>query len=148
MPDGRSPTAIDVQVGERIRMQRLMIHMSQQTLGERLGLTFQQIQKYEKGTNRIGASRLHQISEILGVPVSSLFEGLPGQNNRASGQMQRYFVELMLTAQGQRLVAAFAKLTDKDVRSNVVGLLESLVQPSSPVNHPSRKKPARAERGK
>jgi transcriptional regulator with XRE-family HTH domain len=128
MPDGKSLNAIDVHVGERVRMQRLMIHMSQQTLAAGLGLTFQQIQKYEQGTNRIGASRLHQISEILAVPVSFLFEDLPGQNSRAGGQMPKYFVELMLTAQGQRLVAAFAKLTDKDVRSNVVELVESIVR--------------------
>jgi transcriptional regulator with XRE-family HTH domain len=146
MPDGKSPDIIDAHLGERVRIQRLMIHMSQQTLAAGLGLTFQQIQKYERGTNRISASRLQKISEILGVSVSSLFEGLPGQNNRAG--TPRYFVELMGTVQGQRLVAAFARLTDKDVRSYIVRLVESLVRPSPPAHQPSRKKPARAQRGK
>jgi transcriptional regulator with XRE-family HTH domain len=148
MPNGKSPNAIDAHLGERVRMQRMMIHMSQQTLAAGLGLTFQQIQKYEKGTNRIGASRLYQISEILGVPVSLLFKDLPGQNNRAGTQTPQYFVELMLTAQGQRLVAAFAKLTGKNVRGKVVGLVESLVSHSRPAHHPSRKRPATAKRGK
>jgi transcriptional regulator with XRE-family HTH domain len=148
MPNGKSPNAIDAHVGERIRIQRMMIHMSQQKLAAGLGLTFQQIQKYEKGTNRIGASRLYQISEILGAPVSLLFEDLRGQNNRAGTQTPQYFVELMLTAEGQRLVAAFAKLTDKNVRGKVVGLVESLVSRSPPAHHPGRKRPATAKKGK
>jgi transcriptional regulator with XRE-family HTH domain len=84
MPNGKMPTAIDKHVGERVRMRRIMVNMSQDTLGKKLGLTFQQIQKYEKGTNRISASRLHHISEILGVPVSFMFEDLPGQKSHAN----------------------------------------------------------------
>ena len=74
----KPPNPVDRHVGSRVRMRRIMLGMSQEKLGEGLGLTFQQIQKYEKGTNRIGASRIHQISEILQVPVSFLFEGSPG----------------------------------------------------------------------
>jgi transcriptional regulator with XRE-family HTH domain len=73
----KSPNYIDKHVGSRVRMRRIMLGMSQEQLGEALGLTFQQVQKYEKGTNRVGASRIKQISEILGVPVSFLFEGSP-----------------------------------------------------------------------
>src|SRR2546423_13379469 len=72
------PNPIDKHVGSRVRMRRVLIGMSQEKLGEALGLTFQQVQKYEKGTNRIGASRLQQISIILGVPVSFFFDGSPG----------------------------------------------------------------------
>ncbi len=74
----KAPNPVDRYVGSRVRMRRIMLGMSQEKLGEALGLTFQQIQKYEKGTNRVGASRMQQISEILQVPVSFLFEGGPG----------------------------------------------------------------------
>jgi len=74
----KSPNPTDKYVGSRVRMRRLMLSMSQEKLGEKLGLTFQQVQKYEKGTNRIGASRLQHISQILKVPVSFFFEGVSG----------------------------------------------------------------------
>ena len=74
----KAPNPVDKYVGSRVRMRRIMLGMSQEKLGEALGLTFQQVQKYEKGTNRVGASRIQQISEILQVPVSFLFEGGPG----------------------------------------------------------------------
>jgi len=73
----RSPQPVDTWVGKRIRMKRMMLSMSQTTLGERLGLTFQQVQKYEKGANRVGASRLQQIAGVLQVPVSFFFDGAP-----------------------------------------------------------------------
>lgn len=72
------PNPIDKHVGARVRMRRMMLGMSQEKLGDALDLTFQQVQKYEKGINRIGASRLHHISQILQVPISFFFEGLPG----------------------------------------------------------------------
>src|SRR3954468_15383406 len=81
----KPPNPIDRHVGSRVRMRRMMIGMSQERLGDALGLTFQQVQKYEKGTNRIGASRLQQIAEILQVPVSYFFEGSPGQTSRSGG---------------------------------------------------------------
>src|SRR5947199_8158727 len=73
----KAPNPVDKYVGSRVRMRRIMLGMSQEKLGEALGLTFQQVQKYEKGTNRVGASRLQQISEILKVPVSFMFDGGP-----------------------------------------------------------------------
>ncbi|MDH3740939.1 MAG: helix-turn-helix domain-containing protein, partial [Hyphomicrobiales bacterium] len=72
----RNPNPIDVHVGNRVRMRRMLIGMSQEKLGERLGLTFQQVQKYEKGSNRISASRLYQMAQILGVPVQFFFEDI------------------------------------------------------------------------
>src|ERR1700751_5539195 len=73
----KAPNPIDKHVGSRVRMRRMMLSMSQEKLGGALGLTFQQVQKSEKGTNRIGASRLQQISHTLQVPVSFFFEGAP-----------------------------------------------------------------------
>ena len=71
----KAPNPIDKHVGSRVRMRRMMLSMSQEKLGDALGLTFQQVQKYEKGTNRVGASRLQQIAQILQVPVAFFFEG-------------------------------------------------------------------------
>ena len=71
----KKPNPIDIHVGSRIRLRRTMLGMSQEKLGESLGITFQQIQKYEKGTNRVSASKLHQIAVFLGVDISELFEG-------------------------------------------------------------------------
>jgi len=77
----RDPNYIDVHVGSRIRMRRQIVSMSQEKLGEMLGITFQQVQKYEKGSNRISASRLYYASKILGVPVQAFFEDLPGSED-------------------------------------------------------------------
>ena len=82
----KAPNPIDKHVGARVRMRRMMLSMSQEKLGDALGLTFQQVQKYEKGTNRIGASRLQQIANILQVPVSFFFEGAPN----TPGPFQRH----------------------------------------------------------
>src|SRR6201994_628746 len=84
----KPPNPVDRHVGSRVRMRRIMLGMSQERLGEGLGLTFQQIQKYEKGTNRIGASRLQQICDILRIPVSFLFEGVPGGTINAEGDTE------------------------------------------------------------
>src|SRR5258707_12857077 len=73
----KAPNPIDKHVGSRVRMRRIMLGMSQEKLGGALGLTFQQIQKYEKGTNRVGASRLQQIADVLQIHVSFMFEGAP-----------------------------------------------------------------------
>src|SRR4051795_6452929 len=81
----KAPNPVDKHVGSRVRMRRLMLEMSQEKLGEALGLTFQQVQKYEKGTNRIGASRLQQIADILHVSVAFLFEGAPTGSLSATG---------------------------------------------------------------
>lgn len=83
----KAPNPVDKYVGSRVRMRRIMLGMSQEKLGEALGLTFQQVQKYEKGTNRVGASRLQQISEILQVPVSFLFDG--GPSGAVNSELQR-----------------------------------------------------------
>src|SRR5690349_2824948 len=84
----KAPNPIDKHVGSRVRMRRMMLSMSQEKLGDGLGLTFQQVQKYEKGTNRIGASRLQQISHILQVPVAFFFEGAPTLHTNSDGAMK------------------------------------------------------------
>jgi transcriptional regulator with XRE-family HTH domain len=127
MNAGTTPHPVDKHVGERVRTRRIMLQMSQQTLAKKLALTFPQIQKYEKGTNRIGASRLHQISEILDVPVSFLFEGLPEPKSRLSRQrLPQYLVEFMQTAQGRRLGVALHRISDKKLRNHIVQLVETI----------------------
>jgi len=126
----KAPNPIDKHVGSRVRMRRVLIGMSQEKLGEALGLTFQQVQKYEKGTNRIGASRLQQISTILGVPVSFFFEGAPGHDNGKSGMSDSassaYVVDFLSTTEGLQLNKAFVRIKDPKVRRRVVDLVATL----------------------
>ncbi|MBB3397598.1 transcriptional regulator with XRE-family HTH domain [Rhizobium sp. BK538] len=105
--------------------------MSQEKLGESLGITFQQIQKYEKGTNRVGASRLQNISSILNVPVSFFFEDAPGdQSSGLSGMAEasssNYVVDFLSSSEGLQLNRAFVKITDPKVRRKVVELVKAL----------------------
>jgi transcriptional regulator with XRE-family HTH domain len=94
----KTPNPIDVHVGGRVRMRRIEVNMSQQILGGHIGLTFQQVQKYEKGTNRIGASRLQQIGRVLEVPTSYFFEGAPGGwEAGGNGGAANTFLELLGT---------------------------------------------------
>lgn len=107
-------------------MRRMMLGMSQTSLGEGLGLTFQQIQKYEKGANRIGASRLLQIAEILQVPVAFFFEGIDDAVPPDAGR-GNVIVELASTADGVALARAFVKISDPKLRKAIVALVERLV---------------------
>src|SRR5947209_11593557 len=105
----KAPNPVDKYVGSRVRMRRIMLGMSQEKLGEALSLTFQQVQKYEKGTNRIGASRLQQISNILGVPVSFFFDGSPGSEagdgtrGAADSSSSVHVVDFLSTTEGLQL---------------------------------------------
>ncbi|MDR6898731.1 transcriptional regulator with XRE-family HTH domain [Rhizobium miluonense] len=105
--------------------------MSQEKLGESLGITFQQIQKYEKGTNRVGASRLQNISSILNVPVSFFFEDAPGEHAAGAGGMaeassSNYVVDFLSSSEGLQLNRAFVKISDGKVRRKVVELVKAL----------------------
>ena len=126
----KAPNPVDKHVGSRVRMRRLMVGMSQERLGDALGLTFQQIQKYEKGTNRIGASRLQQISEILQVPVSFLFEGAPGGTANADGVSDApspaYVAEFLATTEGLALIRAFTRIPDIKLRRAIVDLVQQI----------------------
>ena len=127
----KAPNPVDKYVGSRVRMRRIMLGMSQEKLGEALGLTFQQVQKYEKGTNRVGASRLQQISEILQVPVSFLFDGGPsGMVNGDSfgeGASPAYVSDFLATSEGLALTRAFTKIKDAKLRRRIVDLVEQIV---------------------
>jgi transcriptional regulator with XRE-family HTH domain len=126
----KAPNPIDKYVGSRVRMRRIMLGMSQEKLGEALGLTFQQIQKYEKGTNRVGASRIQQISEILQVPVSFLFEGGPtsttGGDGFGEGTSPAYVSDFLATSEGLALTRAFTRITDSKLRRSIVDLVEQI----------------------
>ena len=126
----KAPNPIDKYVGSRVRMRRIMLGMSQEKLGEALGLTFQQIQKYEKRTNRVGASRIQQISEILQVPVSFLFEGGPtsttGGDGFGEGTSPAYVSDFLATSEGLALTRAFTRITDSKLRRSIVDLVEQI----------------------
>ena len=115
---------IDIQVGNRVRIRRMLIGMSQEKLGDLLGLTFQQVQKYEKGVNRIGAGRLYEMARILNVPVDFFFmkasmarAGQPG-----SGEEGAPVMEFVSSGEGMQLSLAFMKIKDtKDVRKTGLG---------------------------
>jgi transcriptional regulator with XRE-family HTH domain len=118
------PNQIDRQVGARVRMRRRMLRMSQEKLAKGLGLTFQQVQKYEKGTNRIGASRLHRVAQILEVPVGFFFPELaaPGAKHEPE---PAYVSDFLATADGLALTKAFMSIRDKRLRRCIVDLVEA-----------------------
>jgi transcriptional regulator with XRE-family HTH domain len=132
----KAPNPVDKYVGSRVRMRRIMLGMSQEKLGEALGLTFQQIQKYEKGTNRVGASRIQQISEILQVPVSFLFEGGPSTMAAATGASEgtspTYVSDFLATSEGLALTRAFTRIADAKLRRSIVDLVEKIADQEQP----------------
>jgi transcriptional regulator with XRE-family HTH domain len=128
----KKPNPVDAHVGSRVRLRRMLLGMSQERLGESMGLTFQQVQKYEKGVNRIGASRLFQISKILDVPVQFFFEEAPytGDGNAARGMAEpdseAFILEFLNSREGLELNRAFVKIGDPKVRKSVVDLVRAL----------------------
>jgi transcriptional regulator with XRE-family HTH domain len=136
MSGRKTPNPTDRYVGSRVRMRRLMLGMSQTALGNSLGVTFQQVQKYEKGSNRIGASRLQQIAGTLEVPVSFFFEELPipakaQANTRANAQANAgpspsEISAVLATSDGLALIEAFARIKSAKLRRRLVDLVERL----------------------
>ena len=126
----KAPNPIDKHVGSRVRMRRMMLSMSQEKLGGALGLTFQQVQKYEKGTNRIGASRLQQISHILQVPVAFFFEGAPSEQTPMEGMAEApspsYVSDFLATSDGLALTKAFMEIKEPRLRRRIVDLVEEI----------------------
>jgi len=134
----RAPHPIDIHVGSRVRLRRMMQGISQDKLGEELGLTFQQVQKYEKGVNRIGASRLYEIARILSVPVQFFYddygdgpETLIGfaetQRNLGAPKDERAdFLAALSTPEGMQLCRAFSKIKDYQVRRRILDLVKTL----------------------
>ena len=127
----KPPNPIDVHVGSRIRMWRTERKISRITLGEAIGLTDQQIQKYETGTNRIGASRLQQICAVLEIPVSFLFEGELGPSPGESG-MPQDIIDFMESEEGVRFVAAFSRIADRKVRLGIARLVDRIADHMQP----------------
>jgi len=133
----KSPNPVDVHVGSRIRLRRMMIGMSQERLGERLGLTFQQVQKYEKGANRVGASRLFAIANILEVPVEFFFADMPsgmaegqGKSGDSKGMAEpdetAFVMDFVSSSEGLQLNTAFKKIGSQETRRKIVDLVKTL----------------------
>ncbi len=130
---GRKPNPVDVHVGSRVRYRRMIVGMSQEKLGEKMNFTFQQIQKYEKGTNRIGASRLFQLSKILDVPVGYFFEDAfanSAPSHAIQGlhepEQEGFLLDFLNSREGLDLNKAFAKIQDPKVRRRVIDLVRAL----------------------
>jgi len=121
----RAPNAIDVLVGSRIRLFRMRRKLSQSALGKTLGVTFQQIQKYERGTNRVGASRLMALAEALDVPVSEFFVGAGGGGKERQSPVSKISA---FDAQTFRIAEAFVTLSDNELRAILVKLVETVAR--------------------
>ncbi|MGF1462450.1 MAG: helix-turn-helix domain-containing protein [Maricaulaceae bacterium] len=127
--DDKTPNPIDIHVGAQVRLRRLTLGMSQDKLGESLGVTFQQVQKYERGANRIGASRLYRLSQVLDVPVSFFFEGHDQAENAqgfGEGDQTPLVYGLINSHDGVQLASAFSRISSQAVRRSVLLLLRTL----------------------
>ncbi len=132
----RRPNPVDIHVGSRVKFRRMLLGLSQERLGERLGLTFQQVQKYEKGVNRIGASRLFELSRVLGVSVSFFYDEAPEHMAQplemgsvqgfAEMPAESYASDFLSSREGLELNKAFARISDPKVRRTIVDLVRSL----------------------
>jgi len=126
----KAPNPIDRHVGSRVRMRRMMLNMSQEKLGDALSLSFQQVQKYEKGTNRIGASRLQQIAHTLQVPASFFFDGAPHPPGHLGGMGEApspaYVSDFLATSDGLSLAKAFMRIKSSKLRHRIVDLVEQI----------------------
>lgn len=128
MTDEKTPNPVDIHVGSRVRLRRLLLGLSQDKLGEELGVTFQQVQKYERGANRIGASRLFRVSQVLGVPVGFFFDGLEtvGAGGFAEGDQTPLIDDFINSSEGVALAAAFARIKNPSVRRKLLELARTL----------------------
>ncbi len=135
-PKNEGPHPVDVHVGARVRLRRMMLGVSQETLGKALGLTFQQVQKYEKGSNRIGASRLMELSELLEVPVQFFYDDFGGAIGGAPGLAESDpgddFMELVSSPEGVQLCRHFAAIKDQKVKKRVLDLVKTIAETETP----------------
>lgn len=127
----RGTTAVDTHIGQKIRARRTLLGLSQTDLANAAGITFQQIQKYERGVNRVGAGRLQQFSEALGVPASYFFDGAPTVGKKAAapkeGELpEGTIVSFLGTREGAALVRGFLSIKDKSIRQNLIGFIAAL----------------------
>jgi len=126
-----SPDPVDIHVGARVRLRRTLLGMSQEKLGKALGLTFQQVQKYERGANRIGSSRLFQLSRILDVPVSFFFDEMTTDTTKkadgmAEGNKQVFEIDKLSRRETLELVRAYYKITDPTVRKKIFEMVKAV----------------------
>ena len=132
----KSNSELDSYIGARLRMRRLMLGMSQEALGEKLSLTFQQIQKYEKGTNRVSASRLYELAQALDVPVQYFFDGISAEDeavlHEAIAEDARLspFLDFVSSGQGIQLNSAFLQIGDRKMRRDVLAMIEGIARVS------------------
>lgn len=137
-PGGRprlgAPHPIDIHVGARVKLRRNFLGMSQEKLGKAIGLTFQQVQKYEKGTNRVGASRLFELSQVLSVPVSYFYEGAPStaQSSGLAEESDSYEPDPMSRRETIDLIRAYYLIEDQTVRRRILDLVRSMSTKETP----------------
>ena len=126
----RAANPIDVHVGTRVRLRRKTMKMSQEQLGDQLGITFQQVQKYERGTNRVGASRLWKISQVLGVPVQYFYDGLKDGifEDVTENTQSAIIYEFINSSDGIALATAVSQITNRAVRRQILELARSLAE--------------------
>lgn len=131
--EGRRPNPVDLHVGGRVRMRRKLLGVSQEQLADSLGLTFQQVQKYERGANRVSASKLYEIARTLQVPVSFFFDGLAdpmdgSDNDEVGQQAERIVQEFLTTPEGLELAEVFPKIGRGRVRRQVLDLVRAMAE--------------------
>lgn len=127
MPSKKEADAVDAHVGQRIRFRRIMLGHSQGDLAKALGLTFQQVQKYEKGTNRIGASRLFAIAGFLRVPVGFFFEDMHGDTHIPDlSAAEPVNIDFMTSKEAVKLCQAFSRIEDQNVRTNLIQMTSAI----------------------
>ncbi|WP_417467975.1 helix-turn-helix domain-containing protein [Maricaulis sp.] len=134
----RVPNPVDMHVGSRIRLRRQLMKMSQEKLGDELGVTFQQVQKYERGANRVGASRLYRLSRVLEVPVQFFFEDLadkPMVSGMAEDDQTPIVYNFIQSSDGVSLAEAFSKISDAKVRRRVLELVRTLAAEEDELAH-------------
>jgi transcriptional regulator with XRE-family HTH domain len=130
-PSSRGAEAWDAEIGRRIRARRIECELSQQQLGEELGITFQQVQKYEKGANRVGAGRLQRIGRILQVPMTFFFDsGVPARSGQTRFEPTRLF-DVLENRDSLQLVTAFNRISDRNFRRALVRVVENFAGPET-----------------
>ena len=130
-PSARSANPVDEHVGSRIRIRRQILGMSQEKLGDQLGVTFQQVQKYERGSNRVGASRLYAIARVLEVPIGFFYEGLSDAGDLAGfseNEQQPIVYDFIKSSEGVQLAIAMSRIPDRAVRRQIVDLARTLAK--------------------
>lgn len=128
----KQPNPVDLHVGNRVRARRRTLGLSQEKLAEAVGVTFQQVQKYENGTNRIGSSRLQQIAAAMAIPISYFFEDVPGQTELSKdAPSSSWLTEFLTTSEGPALVKAFVKIRNRKLRRKIVDIVSALADAES-----------------